>query len=270
MKQLLVDENWEEGKSFYLKGKAFRYLSKVRRVNEGEKLSLLTRDEVACSAEILSIQEDSLLLQMKKIEAFEQSGNLLPLRFTLCAGLLKGRKSDDTIRHAVQCGADEIAIIKTQHSVFEVKQEKSSQRISRWNRVATEASQQSGNPHQIKINYFDSLEDFFSFNRNKRLKGDTFFGIVFHEQQIETKVLHEIVTDMKKREAKRIFLFIGPEGGFSKEEVELFRSFSFSFGWLGPMVLRAENAVTAALSSVSLLFLEEEKWQTKNQIESNC
>lgn len=259
MKQLLIKENWEEGKKIELKGRPFRYLAKVRRVTVGETLSLLTKDEISCSAEILAVTEDSLLLQMKAIESFEKSGNLLPVRFTLCAALLKGRKSDDSIRHAVQCGADEIAIIKTENSVFEVKAEKSSQRILRWERVATEASQQSGNPYQIKIHYYDSFDDFFSINKDKVLQEAAFSGIVFHEQPLETKTLPTIITQIKEKEIKRIFLFIGPEGGFSPKEIDLFRSFRFSFGWLGPMVLRAENAVTAALSSVSILL-----WEGKN------
>jgi 16S rRNA (uracil1498-N3)-methyltransferase len=52
------------------------------------------------------------------------------------------------------------------------------------------------------------------------------------------------------RQAARIALAIGPEGGFSDQELSLAQQQGFTFCRLGPRVLRAETAPLAALAAV--------------------
>lgn len=256
MKQLLVDETWESGKIFSLTGKAFRYLAKVRRVVAGESFSLLTKDGKSVLAKVLQVSADGneIILQMEELSDFYKSENFLPNNIICCLALLKGTKSDESIRNSVQCGASEINIIKTEHSVFDIEK-KSQTKIERWQRVAKEASQQSGNPHLIKINFFNSIDEFILSNK-KSLEQNKL--LVFHERHEGQSSLHEQIKNLGEQD---IFIFVGPEGGFSTSEIEKLTKIGADLIWLGPNVLRAENATTAAISATNLLLLEREKWQ---------
>ena len=50
--------------------------------------------------------------------------------------------------------------------------------------------------------------------------------------------------------AKKISVFIGPEGGFDLKEVELARERNAKIATLGPRILRTETAPVAALAAI--------------------
>lgn len=264
MKQLLVDETWETGKLFSLTGKAYRYLCKVRRIVKNDELPLLTKDGVQGVGVVEEIRSDSLsvLVRMVKKEDFANSKELLPLPIIFCPSLLKGSKTDEAIRNAVQCGASQVNVIQAKHSVSEVSTKDKEARLKRYERVITEATQQSGNPYNVSVFLHGDLDQFLKSNKERL---DKSLVLVFHEQNQNRVLLHEAIYNIEDKEA--IFVFVGPEGGFSPQEIKLFESYNCKLIWLGPMVLRAENAATAAMSTTSLLLLERGKWHLKNENE---
>ena len=264
MKQLLVDETWELGKSFSLIGKAYRYLYKVRRVAIHDELPLLTKDGVQCVGVVKQIEKETstIFVRMVRQEEFCKSKEVLPIPIIFCPSLLKGSKTDDAIRNGVQSGASQVCVIKTKHSVKDVVNEKREGQFKRWQRVVIEATQQSGNPYNVEVSLYDSLAHFLKQNE-KVLKNAT--ALFFHERQEQQPSLHEIISNIELTDS--IFIFVGPEGGFAQEEVKLLLNYGAKMVWLGPMVLRAENAATAAIGTTSLLLLERGKWHLRNEKE---
>ena len=49
---------------------------------------------------------------------------------------------------------------------------------------------------------------------------------------------------------ERLFVFVGPEGGFAPEEAALAQSLGAKLLTLGPRILRTETAPLAALSAI--------------------
>ena len=65
----------------------------------------------------------------------------------------------------------------------------------------------------------------------------------------ETRNCQDFFSVLKENPASKAAVLIGPEGGFSPEELNLLRNLPFASGAaLGPRILRAEAAVAAALS----------------------
>ena len=60
----------------------------------------------------------------------------------------------------------------------------------------------------------------------------------------------ESLREALKNTGERLFLFVGPEGGFSREEAELAASFGAKLLTLGPRILRTETAPVAALAAI--------------------
>lgn len=257
MKQLIVSEKYEKGGRFSLTGKPSRYLAKVRRVLVGERIDLLCGDGKSCFARILSIEGDQVVLEMQEPLTNPSQEEISPVNLVLALALLKGKKIDGVVRKAVESGVSQILIVKTDHSVFDLKQEREKRRLERWQRIAQEAGQQSGNPHLVKVHYFDTLPQLLDHF-------PVLIGIVFHEKKMEKSSIHhgvsKILEKLETSTIKDVVLFIGPEGGFSKEEVELFQAREYYFAWMGSTVMRAENAALTALTSLSITIMEREEW----------
>lgn len=262
MKQLLVKQNWEEGKCFILSPKASRYLAKVRRVKVGDELSLLCLDGLSCLGQVLSIDNGDVMVKM--LPPLEVVTSVPAMRIALFQSLLKGKKVDGVVRQAVEGGVSSVSIFKAEHSTFVLSQDKVSSRLERWQKIAEEAAQQSGNQSLFDVQYSLSLKE-----QLDSLSGG---GLVFHEKSVSSISLHEAIDNIfsgfkepidssgEADEKPMINVFIGPEGGFSDKELELFLARGYYPVWMGPSVLRAETAAVAAVSSVSILILEKEKW----------
>ncbi len=252
MKQLIVNELYEEGKIFKLGGKPSRYLSKVRRVDIGDALDLLCDNNISCTATVCELSNEEIFLKMGS-PLIEKRGEFL---MTLVFALLKGKKNDEVIRRAVEVGASQIYIVRAEHSVYSVKEEREKGRLERWQKIATEAGQQSGNSQLVKVVYCSSWEEYFSMaNPNS-------FGLVCHEKKLGNETIHSHIANYLSRNnnTDSLVLFVGPEGGFSDKELELFKNKNYLPMWMGPTVMRAENASITALSIISLLLLEKDAW----------
>lgn len=257
MKQLLVDLLWEEGKLSVLDEKKSHYLLHVRRMKEGDSLHLLTEDGVACEAQVVGIDNHQVEIKMGKPiygGALEDS-KAAPTeeaspRLILYCATLKGKKLDDVVRKAVECGVAEIRVFEAEYSVFDVVASRMENRLKRWNQIAQEAGQQSGNPHRVKVQFVGSLAEL--------LPAAPPAALVFHEKQAGGHSIHYEVARLPS--GGEAGIFVGPEGGFSKKEVALFQSRGYHLVWMGQTVMRADTAAVAALSVVSILLLEREEW----------
>jgi len=251
MKQLLVKEPYKDGKVFYLTGKPYRYLVKVRRVAVGEVFRLLCEGNISCNAEVEEVLPDSVKLVMG--EEIKASSTQKRSRIVLYQALLKGKKMDSVFRKGVECGVGKVVPFRSAHCVVDFQERQRDAKMQRWERIVSEAAQQSGNLYPFKVDYKDSLESLLD-----QISGTV---LVFHQKNRDSLSIHEALFNDFQAEAKdEISLFIGPEGGFSEEELELFKSRGYYSVWMGPTVMRAETASIAALSIVSLLLLERDRW----------
>ena len=169
-----------------------------------------------------------------------QVEKIYPSRFTpareiwLCAALVKKDNFEWIAEKATELGVTRIVPIVSERS------EKKSLNMERLERIVIEASEQSGRGTVPMIDPIMSLDEAvkhikFSFGSGPRevmvfhTEGDPFQGDTLDKE-------------------KPVAVFIGPEGGWSEKEVELFHAESIPVKCLGKQVLRAETAVVAALS----------------------
>lgn len=207
-----------------LSGQEARHASKVLRKNVGDLLILVNGEGCKATAEIQSIQKNSLSLRIQSRELREQPEG----KKVLGLGIIKVRdRFEFAIEKAVELGATTICLFESDHS------ERTRIKEDRLESIIQSAFKQSGRwwkPGLIIKNDLKSV--LFEFADHEVLMA--------HEK----KQVEPFTPSLKKEK----LLLVGPEGGFSEKEVELIRQAGGELISLGANRLRAETAVVALLS----------------------
>jgi 16S rRNA (uracil1498-N3)-methyltransferase len=197
----------------------------------------------------------------------------MPMRKTyLFAAVIKKDNFEFIVEKATELGVTDIIPIIAEHS------EKKALNEERLIRISIEASEQSGRGDIPEIRPIISLKEAVNalkgnfsreesaggtvvpisehFSKLKRLqKGGITAGQILKSNDIKCLVFHTDGEPFNQKDLPNdepIAIFIGPEGGWSPEEIAMFHKNEIIVRCLGPQVLRAETAVIAALSKVLL------------------
>ena len=173
------------------------------------------------------------------------------VEITLFQGLPKARKMDLIVEKCTELGVNKIVPIRTARTIPEMDanrpEEKMKMRLSRWNKIAKESSKQSG---RVKI---PEIGDLIPFSQALNEKVD--LSLIPWESERE-QGLKEM---LRKYEVVaypcRVGIFIGPEGGFTKEEIGQARHHCVIPVSLGSRILRTE---TAGMITIALVLYELE------------
>lgn len=162
-----------------------------------------------------------------------------PPYITLFQGLPKFDKMDLIVQKTTEIGVNEIAPMICQRSIPKsVVQEK---RTVRWQRIANEAAKQCKRPHFAHVFAPQRLEECLG-------RVDHLDLLILLWEGEKRQGLKEILRNHE--EAKSIGLFVGPEGGFSDEEVGLAVQNSCVSAIFGDNILRTETAAIVGVASV--------------------
>ena len=215
---------------------------KVLRLRAGDFVTLFdnTGWEHEAVIETLTSERGEL-----KIVESHPTGREPPVPITLGVGLTKGEKLDWVIEKATELGVSTIVPLSSSYTVPKLDGDRIQKRSERWRKIAVSAAKQCGRSRIPEVRSLCSFENFVSESWPETLK------LIFWENETEQSVgqLFE-----KCREAKHVLLAIGPEGGFSKREVELANAQGFQSVHMGRRILRAETAALAALAIVQFLW----------------
>ena len=228
------------------------HLARVLRLREGERVSAFDGLGNEWECEIAAIHKSECRLSiLKKLETVVES----PLRLTLAQALVKGEKFDLVVQKATELGVSRILPVITEHCEIRISDERSEQRLQRWQRISLGAIKQSGRRRLVEI---DQPVRFQQFCRG--LQGKP--ALIFSEKAGSEKAGSEKSGSEKSGSEKSgrglpplavqdsgLTVVIGPEGGWSDDEIDLATSSGLIPVHLGPRILRTE---TAAITAVTL------------------
>jgi 16S rRNA (uracil1498-N3)-methyltransferase len=209
------------------------YLFSVLRCRAGN--GLIVTDEKGCSytAQILSASKKEVTITITGNYCLNTESGL---NIILVQGLLKGEKMDFVIQKTTELGVSAIIPVITERS-----QLRETRKRPRWKKIAEEAARQSGRTKIPEIFENYSFRDIFDLPALSSGK-----GILFWEQGGEK--LSAVTAGLLHTD--KIFLLVGPEGGFSEEEVLYASEKGVVTATLGSRTLRAETASIAAVSLI--------------------
>lgn len=221
------------GPSVVLRGAEHHYLSCVLRLRPGAEVTLLDGQgrQALGRVEAMHAHEMTLTVQPPTLATMVQP------RLVLLAALLKGDKQDFVIQKATELGVRKIVPVQCDRSVPQLLGERSEPKRRRWQEIAKAAAQQCRRADVPEIAAVQTLDEALQSGEGQKL--------LFYEGSAPplAQVLDPAAPQV-------VSLLIGPEGGLTDAEVALAQAAAFSPVSLGPLVLRAETAVVAALAVV--------------------
>jgi len=224
--------------------KTRHYLKTVLRMKVGEPLRLFNGTGMEYEALIRVLETDGATVEITKKRALPAR----PFSITLAQGLPKADKMDFIIQKATELGADRIIPFPAVRSVPRLTPERAEAKTTRWRKIALEAARKCGRDQVPEISPLMPFADMLTAPDNAALK------LLFWEEETGTG-LREIMHADACRDAQNFYVVVGPEGGFTEEEVEMARARGFISVSLGQQVLKVD---TAALAVLSILHYERD------------
>jgi 16S rRNA (uracil1498-N3)-methyltransferase len=170
----------------------------------------------------------------------------LPARLTLAQALPKGPAMEAIVRKATEIGAARIVPLETERTQVHLDGDRSDRKHEKWAVAALEAAKQCGNPFLPELAPLQSLRSFLAAATGElRLVASLHPGV-----QLLPAVLERFAATHGRPPVTAVWL-VGPEGDFSPAEIAAALAAGFIPIGLGPLVLRAETAATAALAILS-------------------
>ena len=166
---------------------------------------------------------------------------------TLLFALTKGDKIDLVLQKATELGVKKVALIQSERTVVKYEDKDLEKKTIRFKKIMKEASEQS---HRLIVPEFLGV---FSL---KSLPECVFSDINYVAYEKDANDVNNSFSKLQR--GKSISILIGPEGGFSEQEISGLVSHGFIRTSLGKRILRAETAAIYALSVLGYL-LENEK-----------
>ena len=201
-----------------------RHVLKVLRGQVGDALEVVDTNRRVFAAELRGGGETAILQALSAPTESEDA------EVTLYQAVPKGGRMDLLVEKATEVGVTSIVPLLAERGVVRPRDGK----VGRWRRVAEAAARQS-----LRLQVPDVLEP-VNFPAAARKVGEA--GVLLHNAAG--------LPDLEGVAGAPASLFVGPEGGWSEEEIRLARGAGLAVAQLGPYRLRSETAGIVAVARV--------------------
>ncbi len=239
MPKFFVEPSAIIDKDIILSDDNYNHIKNVFRQSCGDEILINDRQGNDYKCIIKTIEKDKLIATIKETIPT----NTEPLiEVVLFQSLIKGEKMEYVIQKAVELGIAKIVPIYTSRCVVKLEGEKkTTAKIERWNKISEAASKQSGRGKVPKITLPMTFKEGLQFATT-----DLDINIIPYEKEKN----HAIKNVLQTINGTSFGIFIGPEGGFSEEEIQLAISLNVKPITLGNRILRSETASLAVISNL--------------------
>jgi len=221
-------------------GDLFHHIKDVYRFTLNDHFEVLPGNGKALKVRLTQIDRHEMWAEVEGERALPP----LPKPWvTLALSLPKLPKVDWIVEKAVELGAHGVRPFVSDYSFLRKTSEVSPNRQERWQKLVRAATTQSGRGDILNIAPVTTLEELMQeFNRTPSCR-----GLFLYEGEGQL-TLPQALAGLQAYE--QVWVFIGSEGGFSAQEVEMFQRLQLPPVTMGEQVLRVETACLALLSII--------------------
>ncbi len=175
-----------------------------------------------------------------------------PLRLTLAQALAKGERFDFIIQKATELGVSRIMPLVTRYADVRLDDQQKANRVERWRRISLEAVKQCGRRRLVEITSPCTLREFIAANEASPEASPGAGSHIEPAKLLFSERGGIAVTDALAGISKPcpIVALVGPEGGWSDDELDMLNAFGCQAVSLGPRVLRTETAAVVAITLI--------------------
>jgi len=233
-----IADTWnKEQTEAALKGDQAAHLARVLRAQPGQIFDVVA-DGFLHRAEVKSVRDDEVLFAL-----YEKHESEAELPAKLLLAVFKFDRMEWALEKATELGAQQIIPVITRRTEKHLAQA-ATKRVERWRRIVHEASQQCRRTNLPLIDDPAPLKQALSTI-------DAQVKLLLAETEEENTIRAAIATAPPNAS---VALAVGPEGGWTADEMQLFRDHGWQHVTLGPRILRAETAAIAALAITGALY----------------
>ena len=213
------------------KGEDFLHLRKVRRIRRGDRIDLRGDDGVFYKGIIDKVNPESIVVEIIERQA---EINTEQVKLRLCAAILKGKTFDLVLQKATEIGVSGIVPVVTERTIPAI--DNGDFKRVRWENIVVNASKQCMRKDIPVVEDTSSFKDVVINNASK-------IKLIAHTES-NGKNIKDFLSGIFSSSSDKsdVAILIGPEGGFTPDEIE----FAIRNGWnqvkFGFTSLRAETA----------------------------
>ncbi|MBR1753335.1 16S rRNA (uracil(1498)-N(3))-methyltransferase [bacterium] len=217
----------------------YTHIAKSLRSKIGEKILLIDENQIQYETKIVNIEKNSLEV---KIETCYPSKRFLNFNLSLAQSPLNSNSQNTIIEKATELGVNHIYPIFTDNCA--VKKAVVQSKHEKWQRIMYEASKQCERAFTPTCHNITTLE--------KVVQGN-FDRILALVERLAKENLKNYLNQNPIKPNENILVIIGPEGGFSQREFELFENNpKIEMLSLGDLILKADTAVITTIGHLVL------------------
>jgi 16S rRNA (uracil1498-N3)-methyltransferase len=237
--RVYVDTGLDAGAKVELPATASHHVFRVLRMRVGDEITLFNGlSDEEFTAEITLAERNQNRVQIHHSKPVDTES---PLNLSLVQAISAGDKMDFTIQKAVELGVKEITPIYSSRSAPIFKPERLTKRLAHWQQVIISATEQSGRTRLTKL----AMPQNFRVLLENQVTPESCFML---DPRSETAFSSRTVCD------DYVQLWVGPEGGFSADEIALASATGVKPVSFGRRILRTETAGIAAAALLQAKF----------------
>jgi 16S rRNA (uracil1498-N3)-methyltransferase len=228
-----------DGKTVALDPDEARHARDVLRLAAGDEIFVFDGEGHEYRCVISELRSHAATLNV--VEQVSPASPESPLDLTLAVALLKGEKFDLVAQKATELGVTRLTPLETARSEVRIREPADARKkADRWTRIAFESAKQCGRAQLMLVDPPMNLDEFF------RSIADVPLKLTYTARDGDPHA------DLAKMEMKavRIAAMIGPEGGWTEDELKQASASGCKIVTMGGRILRAE---TAAIAVATLL-----------------
>ncbi len=227
--------------SMELDSETEHYLLRVLRLQVGDTVEVCNGNNLSWQAELVELESGPPgLLWLEKLESRNAGFPVV-----LAQGMPKSDKLESIFQKSTELGVEGLIPFYSHHCVVKPKPNKQDKRLARWQKIVQEASRQCRRTDVPKVHAPVSLQEL------PDVLPPGYLRLVCWEGETSQSLRNW----MKERaDIPGVVLAVGPEGGFSEEEITYLGEHGFASVGLGPLILRTETAGPAVLSVFQYIY----------------
>jgi 16S rRNA (uracil1498-N3)-methyltransferase len=242
LRRFFVEEIQQQKGLLSIRGPEARHITRVLRMGRGDRLILIDRNGARFQALIESVRSHEVMVTLEKTLPAPSSS---PAEIILCQALLRSGPMDYVIQKTSELGVSRIVPFSSERTVIRLSGEGLSSRWRHWQEVARSAAKQSNRRVPAEIGHPCSFTEMVEVWKTQEA-----IKIILWEEE-DTGDLKTLLRELPP--GRMLLCIVGPEGGFTRDEIARAGKAGFLPLSLGYRILRAE---TAAVTVVAILQYE--------------
>lgn len=229
MKQLFLDLDCSNFEILEIlkSNQDYHYLCDVRRVKIGDEIVVIDKFANKFLTKIKNISKSKIELEVFKSLSTDKDYTKIDIIIAPIKAQI-----EDSLKMMIELGVDNIYFFNSENSIKKVSGDK----LNRYEKIIKSAIEQSNTEKITKINCLKSLDDIPKTNEI----------VVLHHELFQNNIKVKDI-DIKKN----LTFIVGPEGGFSQNELDYFLKHDFKFLHLLKNILKSQTVPVAILSIIN-------------------